>query len=442
MGQSIIPMLQASGLYTLSAPWNTALLPSINYTCIGIRSLRELVAGGEDPFTLYYAPMGLTQAQYNTDLQNQVCMISLQASNNSMVYVPSSYIASFPDGGGVPYRVMLLSISLAAIPDTLNLYSITQKIEADVLDYIGVTSTVRSVAISPVMLLNQADAASTEAARLANITTSTTDAAALIAMTAKYTSAVQQINELESYIIAVSGGSAPPPPQIGTTGSVSSNPSGSGSSGAGSPTTLDPINLGLGLTLSNGNLTVSGSSAGNRVARSTQGQAITGNYYCEATVSALVNYVSFGLCNGGESLNGLLGVDTNGVSAFTQLTGLPGPGNGFYSDGVLNAGTAAQRYFAVISGTTVGMAVSFTAQKVWFWNPITNQWNGDVIANQNPAGSIGGISIATMVAAGFGPTLYPAVCVASAADVVEVNFGATPFANVMPTGFSAWNVLS
>lgn len=209
---AITPQMGARGIYTLKAPWNADLLTNTQYTCVAIRNLTEIVANGGDPFTDYYATHNLDQSIYNTDVQNGVSMISLQASDNSIVMVPTSYIAAFPDGGGVPYRVVLLSVPLGSIPDSLDLSAISAKVASDVQDIIGVTCTVRPVVVSNVLLLNTADAAAAETARQANITNSTTDYALYQQSQADLVAAQQKISELEGYILTLQGATPPVPP--------------------------------------------------------------------------------------------------------------------------------------------------------------------------------------------------------------------------------------
>lgn len=220
---AITPQMGAAGIYTLKAPWNADLLVNTQYTCVAIRNLSEIVANGGDPFTDYYAVHNLDQSVYNTDVQNGVSMVSLQASDNSIVEVPTSYIAAFPDGGGVPYRVVLLSVPLGSIPDSLDLSAISAKVAADVQDIIGVTCTVRPVVVSNALLLSTTDAAAAETARQANITNSTTDYALYQQALSDLTAAQQKISELESYILTLQGATPPVPPVTQLPGGTSSS---------------------------------------------------------------------------------------------------------------------------------------------------------------------------------------------------------------------------
>lgn len=202
----MLPMLGAAGIYKLKAPFDADLLTNTQYTCVAIRKLVEIVAGGGDPFTDYYVPKSLDKSVYSTDLANDISIVTLQAADNSMVFVPSSYLAAYPDGGGVPYRVMLLSANIGAVPDSLDLTPIQQKIQDDVAGILGIQGvTVRVSAISNVTLLDTQTAQATESARQANITNTITDYAKLIQVTAQRDQALQRITELENYILSNNG---------------------------------------------------------------------------------------------------------------------------------------------------------------------------------------------------------------------------------------------
>lgn len=208
----MLPLIGAKGVYKLNAPFDKDLLPNnVAYTCIAIRQLRDVTAAGGDPFNDYYVPKNLDSSVFTRDLANGVSIVTLQAEDNSVVYVPSSYLAAYPDGGGIPYRVMVLSINLGAVPDSLDLSPISAKIASDVKNIVGVDSTVRALAVSNTRLLDTATAQNMENARQANITDNTTDWSKYQQAVAERDAALQKVNELENYILGLQGAAAVPP---------------------------------------------------------------------------------------------------------------------------------------------------------------------------------------------------------------------------------------
>lgn len=202
MGVSLVPQIGASGIYTLLAPFNTKLSPNTNYTCKGVRTIDDVLASGIDPYTTYYNPTGtpIDQTTYNADVAAGVQIISLMSPAGIPVYVPSTYIASYPAAGGVPYAVVCMAVQIPAIPESLDLGPCKTQILQVVQDTLGMTATITEVQLTEVTLIDQATSTRYEAARQANITNSTTDQAKLLAAQNALAAAQQQIQLLEAYI--------------------------------------------------------------------------------------------------------------------------------------------------------------------------------------------------------------------------------------------------
>lgn len=197
---NFIPTIGVSGLYSLLAPFTTDLLPEVAYTCIAVRRLSDIVAVGGEPFTDYYEPKSISEEDYAADVAAGVCIVSLQASDENIVYVPSSYITGLPNIGGVPYTTLALGIKLGPLPDSLNLSLLKNKLSDVVFEYIGITPEIETIAISLPTLLDRVDAATLEAARTAAITAIKTDYTKYLEEKALRESAILKIAALEEYI--------------------------------------------------------------------------------------------------------------------------------------------------------------------------------------------------------------------------------------------------
>lgn len=195
-----VPQIGMTGLYKLKEPFDKLLLANVAYRCVAVRKLEDIVAAGGDPKELYYTNNSLSDTVYNTDLAAGVCIVSLQAGSGSWVYVPSSYIESMPDQGGIPYTTIVLATSLSAIPNSLDLSYLKNQIEDLVMDTLGVASTVREIAISQQQHLSQAEHVAIEAARAANIAASTTERAQRLEAERQRDAALEKIQQLEAFI--------------------------------------------------------------------------------------------------------------------------------------------------------------------------------------------------------------------------------------------------
>ena len=200
-------------------------------------------------------------------------------------------------------------------------------------------------------------------------------------------------------------------------------------------TTWDPAAKGANINLTNGNLTATSTST---AASSTHG---TGGYlgnsalllYYEATVVTVINSLnSFGV-----------GISSSG-SGLAQYLGQSSIGTGLYQNGkVLNNTVTITTIFTFAAGAVIGIAVNFTAQKLWFTINGTT-WNNAAIGSQNPVTNTGGITTTVnnnpFVVSAVYQTVVPCFGTNSnTGNVVTANFGATAFSYAVPSGFTAWD---
>jgi hypothetical protein len=185
-------------------------------------------------------------------------------------------------------------------------------------------------------------------------------------------------------------------------------------------TTWNPSDKNASITLSGGNLTAA-SSAGSFVSLRAIASHSTGKFYRENTVvqSANPNNINAGgIANSTAGLSNYMGVDTNSVSIF-------GAGGVFLNN--VNIATVA----AYGVGDVLCDAVDLGALLIWF-RTNGGLWNNSGTAN--PATGAGGISIASLAG---GPYL-PSASMDTTIDIMTANFGATAYAQSVPSGFGNW----
>jgi len=194
------PPLNACGHWTVSSPF--FISSSVIYTCKAIRSFADLKALKVDPFTEYYLLQGISRAVYEQDAINLANIITLASDTLPTVYIPDTYILSYPDVTTIPYRHLVLSISLGAVPDTLVLDDLKTKLKDLTLNSIGIQSTVKEhQACAAVENIDQATHATLESNRLARIATNTTCYAAALVTDAALTSLLDTYTILEDLVV-------------------------------------------------------------------------------------------------------------------------------------------------------------------------------------------------------------------------------------------------
>ena len=199
---NLIPQIGATGKYQLQTPFDAQIKENAVYTCIAVRRLGDFVSIGRDPKALYYDANELGDNAWERDsLDPDVCIVTLVSKAKQTIYVPTTYILSYPDLGGIPYTVRLLGINLGAIPDTMDLSNLITSIENLVKDTVGIESTAQTVAVSETKIISQEDHETIEDARLDLITVDKTDRATVLELQAIVQAQLTRIQELEQYIV-------------------------------------------------------------------------------------------------------------------------------------------------------------------------------------------------------------------------------------------------
>lgn len=208
---SFVPQIGAKGVFTLLAPFDSLLMANVIYEVIAIRSLSDIVASGTNPYESYYEPFSISQEDYNTDIANKVCVVTLQADGGVVSYVPHNYISGYPRIGGVPYNAIMLGVDLQMVPDSMDLSFLIDSIKQLTKDVVGMAPLpdVHITTYSVPRMVSQAEHETLEAAREVERAALSTDRSRYLATQAQLNAALAKIAELEAFIVA---NYTPPPP--------------------------------------------------------------------------------------------------------------------------------------------------------------------------------------------------------------------------------------
>jgi len=187
---TISPELKSSGIWTLAAPFNTLLVENLIYTCASNRGFAEIIADGGDVYEDYYSPKQIDVSKYEQDVLDGASIVGLQSASGVVVYVPTSYIISYPGTGGVPYRGLILGIDIGVVPKSLELAFLKQKLIDTTKEVLGIDAKFTVVNTVPESLIPRTAHNSMENIRQNNITEKTTDRA-------KYLEAKKQVEALQ-----------------------------------------------------------------------------------------------------------------------------------------------------------------------------------------------------------------------------------------------------
>jgi hypothetical protein len=189
-------------------------------------------------------------------------------------------------------------------------------------------------------------------------------------------------------------------------------------------TTWNPADKSSNAVLSNGNMTVNTNTSADGGARSTTSQT-TGKFYFEQTYTAGGNQggdTGVGIAIGTTSIASIAPSAAGAIILYTS-------GNVWYN--------GSNRYslsgFPLVTYTAC-FAVDLVNGRFWVRADAGN-WNGN--ATYDPATNVGGYDISAVFSAGV--PCFGIATANSTIPVITANFGATAFAQAVPSGFVAWN---
>ena len=201
-GQPINITVGMKGVVISTAPFDTVINPRLIHECIGVETINGLLAKGMEPFADIYEPNSIDEDTFNTHADSNVRIITFQSATGEIHSIPELYIEALPDANGVPYRCIMLGVSLSAIPDDMDITDLKTEVGDMIFDYLGVRSEIKEVAYGEPSILTQAEHAAVELARVANVTNNVSSRLKVVQLTATVDELTQKIQVLEDYIKA------------------------------------------------------------------------------------------------------------------------------------------------------------------------------------------------------------------------------------------------
>lgn len=174
----LTPSLGTKGLFELRAPFE--LVPGVEYHVAAVRSLEEVRVLDTDPLTRIYLNNGLSKTDYESDRVAGASIVTLLAVNQAPVYVPDTYIVSFPSNDMVPYSRLVLTSNLGPLPTDFDTSLIEAKVKAALSDILGVEPPVRFGQLPFTGVITHDQHKALQTARAAAIKNRTTDHAKVL----------------------------------------------------------------------------------------------------------------------------------------------------------------------------------------------------------------------------------------------------------------------
>lgn len=139
----------ARGAWSGRLPFS--LDPARVYTCIAIRSFREIEAEGMGVFELVYQPVGLDLNTCETDRVNAVSIITLESEGYPNILIPESFIESYPTAVIEGFSRIVMAVEIGVLPDHVPLDYLQAAMQQAVQDIVGVEDAVVELFKAPIM---------------------------------------------------------------------------------------------------------------------------------------------------------------------------------------------------------------------------------------------------------------------------------------------------
>lgn len=134
----VTPPLGAYGQYVLKTPWAT--VSQIAYKCVSLRRVEEVVKSGKDIYATFYQPMGLDLVTANGDILQGVVFVGLLGNDGSRIYVPDTYIESYPDQTAISYDYTVMSVDLGPQPSDMDLTKLIDEFKGTANSFTGIAT--------------------------------------------------------------------------------------------------------------------------------------------------------------------------------------------------------------------------------------------------------------------------------------------------------------
>lgn len=197
---NIIPTPGIKGRWTVKDPFSVKI--GTLYTLGAVRSFTDIENNGTNVYETYYATTTpqLSLADYKKDRKDGAWLLTLMSDTDAPIYIPSTYILTYPNLDSIPYHHVVISGSVGAIPVNLDLDHLITQLAAVFSDTIGIVPELHIGVVPLTSVVTPEQHATNEAKREAAISNRTTDYARLVEEQRKNTLIQQRLTIAEKII--------------------------------------------------------------------------------------------------------------------------------------------------------------------------------------------------------------------------------------------------
>lgn len=200
MASNLIPAVGTKGKYTLLPPFDAAMALNTLYTLSATRQFDEIETFGENIYEQFYQPFMIEESKVATDRAAGAVIVTLMTANSKPLYIPSTYIKSYPDLSYHPYNQYIMVMSFGALPDDTLFDPTIQALKNTASEFLGVEPEINIASMPLNDVVTPEQSANLEAARQAAITNRSTDYAKVVELQGTNALLQQRITILEKIV--------------------------------------------------------------------------------------------------------------------------------------------------------------------------------------------------------------------------------------------------
>lgn len=148
----VTPTINVKGLFELRTPWQA--VEGRLYQVLAIRAFDDIYRLGIDVYQTYYKPMGLIDKSldpnaeptialnFENEVKDNVHIVTLVGDDGQYIYVPDSFIISYPRSDTIPYQHVVLSVSLGALATDVNVDPVCAEVKELITARFGIAEPV------------------------------------------------------------------------------------------------------------------------------------------------------------------------------------------------------------------------------------------------------------------------------------------------------------
>jgi hypothetical protein len=153
---NIIPPTNTIGVWKAKAPFSVKA--SMPYCLIAIRMFEDITKLGVDVYTTYYEPFikdgdqipGTSDTfSFKNEIDKGARILTIKSEAGEVLYIPSTFIAEFPDTDIVLYRPMIVSINLGLFKEEMDYSILLQDLEETCMANTGVDAVQTAIHAAP-----------------------------------------------------------------------------------------------------------------------------------------------------------------------------------------------------------------------------------------------------------------------------------------------------